>query len=105
MIVGGRLSTVVVPSDALEAASNPEKAYYLTCAIVDFVNAIQRVGIYARHEMPAVAMQAYHADYYLAQVNNGGHSQFIGNTGANQLPTTSEDALAALKAMGASAQH
>ncbi|WP_407189958.1 DUF4375 domain-containing protein [Bradyrhizobium centrosematis] len=50
-------------------------------------------------------MQAYHADYYLAQVDNGGHSQFIGNTGAEMLPTTSGDALAGLKAMGASAQH
>nr|WP_249815198.1 MULTISPECIES: DUF4375 domain-containing protein [unclassified Bradyrhizobium] len=50
-------------------------------------------------------MQAYHADYYLAQVNNGGHSQFIGNTGVEMLPTTSGDALAGLKAMGASAQH
>lgn len=50
-------------------------------------------------------MQAYHADFYLAQVNNGGHSQFIGNTGVAMLPTTSGDALAGLKAMGASAQH
>lgn len=105
MIEGGRLATVVVPRDALEAAQKPEKAEYLTCALVDFVNAIQRVGVYTRDEMPAVAMQAYHADYYLAQVYNGGHSQFIGNTGVAMLPTTSGDALAGLKAMGASAQH
>jgi hypothetical protein len=36
---------------------------------------------------------------------NGGHSQFIGNTGAAMLPMTSADALAGLKAMGASVQH
>lgn len=105
MIVGGRLTTVVVPRDALEAARELEKAEYLTGAVVDYVNEVQRAGVYTRHELPAVAMQAYHADYYLAQVYNGGHSQFIGNTGPAQLPTTAGDALAALKAMGADVQH
>ncbi|WP_375310561.1 DUF4375 domain-containing protein [Bradyrhizobium sp. A5] len=99
------MTTVVVPREALEAASDPEKAYYLTGAVVDYVNQIQRAGVYAGRELPAVAMQAYHADLYLAQVNNGGHSQFIRNTGVAMLPTTSGDALAGLKAMGASAQH
>ena len=105
MIVEGRLTTVVVPREALEAASDPEKAYYLIGAVVDYVNQIQRAGVYAGRELPAVAMQAYHADLYLAQVNNGGHSQFIRNIGVAMLPTTSGDALAGLKAMGASAQH
>lgn len=105
MIEGSRLTTVVVSLDALEAAQAPEKADYLTEAVVYYVNEIQRVGVYKGRELPAVAMQAYHADYYLAQVNNGGHSQFIGNTGVAMLPTTSGDALAGLKAMGAAAQH
>jgi hypothetical protein len=105
MIVDGRLTKVVVPHKALEAARDPDKADYLTGAVVDYVNAIQRAGVYTRRELPAVAMQAYHADYYLAQVNNGGHSQFVGNTGLEMLPTTSDDALAGLKAMGANAQH
>lgn len=105
MIVEGRLTTVVVPRKALDAARDPEKGEYLTGAVVDYVNEIQRVGIYSGRELPAVAMQAYHADYYLAQVNNGGHSQFIGNTGVAMLPTTCGDALAGLKAMGASVQH
>jgi hypothetical protein len=105
MIVDGRLTTVVVPRESLEAALNPEKAEYLTGALVDYVNQIQRLGIYTGSELPAVAMQAYHADFYLAQVYNGGHSQFIRNTGVAMLPTTSGDALAGLEAMGASAQH
>lgn len=105
MIVGGRLTTVVVPRDALEAAREPDNAEYLTGAVVDYVNEIQRAGAYTRDELPAMAMQAYHADYYLAQVYNGGHSQFIGNTGTTQLPITAGDALAGLKAMGASEQH
>ncbi|MGY4411512.1 hypothetical protein ACVWW4_003248 [Bradyrhizobium sp. LB7.1] len=105
MIVDGRLTMVVVPSKALEAARSPEKADHLTGAVVDYVNEIQSVGVYTAGELPAVAIQAYHADYYLSQVYNGGHSQFIGNTGLEMLPTTSGDALAGLKAMGASAQH
>jgi hypothetical protein len=105
VFVDGRLTTVVVPHKALEAAQNPDKADYLTGALVDYVNDIQRAGVYTRDELPAVAMQAYHADYYFAQVMNGGHSQFVGNTGAAMFPTTSADALAGLKAMGASAQH
>jgi hypothetical protein len=103
MIVDGRLATVVIPRDAIEGAQEPDKA--VTQAVVDYVNDIQRAGVYPRHEMPAAAMQAYHAEYYLAQVRNGGHSQFIRNTGIAMLPTTSGDALAALHAMGAGAQH
>ena len=103
-MVGGRLTSVVVPRPAYDAASQPGEAYRLVSAVVDYVNEVQRAGVYTRHEMPAVAMQAYHADYYLAQVNNGGHSQFIGNAGA-LLPTTGADALAGLEAMGARTQH
>lgn len=105
MIEGGRLTTVVVSRDSLEAAQKPEQAYYLVEAVVYYVNEIQRVGVYHARELPAGVMQAYHADYYLAQVNNGGHSQFIGNTDVAMLATTCGDALAGLKAMGASAQY
>ena len=103
MIVDGRLATVVIPRDAIEGAQEPDKA--VAQALIDYVNDVQRAGIYPRHEMPAVAMQAYHASYYLAQVSNGGHGQFIRNTGIAMLPTISGDALAALQAMGAGAQH
>jgi Domain of unknown function (DUF4375) len=103
MLVSGRLATVVIPRDAIEGAHEPDKA--VTQAVVDYVKDIQRAGVYPRHEMPAAAMQAYHADYYLTEVNNGGHGQFIRNTGIAMLPTTSGDALAALQAMGAGAQH
>jgi hypothetical protein len=104
LIVNGCLAIVVVPQDTVEVARQPDKAHTLIQAVVDFVNAVQRRGVYARHEMPAIAMQAYHADYYLAQVNNGGHSQFIRNAG-KLLPTTSADALAGLEAMGARAHR
>ena len=77
----GRLTTVIVPRKWVDAAAEPDGAYHMSAAIVDYVNDVQQAGVFARHEMPAKAMQAYHADYYLAQVNNGGHSQFIGNSG------------------------
>lgn len=100
----GRLTTVIVPRKWVDAAAEPDGAYHMSAAIVDYVNDVQQAGVFARHEMPAKAMQAYHADYYLAQVNNGGHSQFIGNSG-ELLRTITGDALAGLEAMGATAQH
>src|SRR4030095_16146712 len=57
------------------------KEYVLVSAVVNFVNAMMSQGLYSRYEIPAKALQAYHADYYLAQVNNGGHHQFIHNSG------------------------
>jgi hypothetical protein len=105
MTANDGLAIVVVPQDAIEAARQPGEAYRLTGAVADFVNGIQDLGVYARHEIPAVAMHAYNADYYLAQVNNGGHSQFIRNTGVALLPSTTVDALAGLEAMGAQAQR
>jgi Domain of unknown function (DUF4375) len=101
---GGRLTTVVVRRAAYDAASQPDKAYLLAAAVVDYVNDLMRAGVYTRHEMPAAAVQAFQADFYLAQVNNGGHSQFIRNAGST-LPTACTDALAGLEAMGAQAQH
>ena len=100
----GRLLAVIVPRKWVDAAAEPDGAYHLSAAIVDYVNDVQQAGVFARHEMPAKAMQAYHADYYLSQVNNGGHSQFIGNSG-ELLRTITADALVGLEAMGAGAQH
>jgi hypothetical protein len=103
-LIDGRLTTVIVARTAFEAASNPEKADQLTAAIVSFVNDVQQAGVYARHELPAKALQVFHADYYLAEVNNGGHSQFIHNCDA-LLKFVIADARAALQEMGAHAQH
>jgi hypothetical protein len=101
---GGGLTTVVVRRAVLDGADHPDKAYDLVYAIVKYVDDVMREGVYHVRELPPAAMQVYHADYYLAQVNNGGHSQFIYNAGVN-LPTMSADALAGLAAMGAPAHH
>jgi hypothetical protein len=103
-LVDGRVSTVVIPRKWFDAGSKPDGYHHLPAAIVDYVNDVQEAGVYARHELPPRAMQAFSADYYLAQVDNGGHSQFIRNAGA-QLPTAVADALDGLEAMGARGQH
>ncbi len=100
----GRLQTVIVPRKWADAAKEPGGAHHLASAVVDYVNDIQRAGVFATHELPQKAMQAYHADYYEAQVGNGGHSQFIFNA-RGQLPAAVADALAAFAAMGATIQH
>lgn len=71
--------------------------------VVNYVNAMFDSGLYRRHELPSLALQAYHADFYLAQVNNGGHSQFIHNSG-HKAKHIFADALAGLSAMGAATQ-
>ena len=98
----GNLGTVIVPRSAAERAADPATAYDLVQAVINFVNAMTRDGLYSRFEIPAKAMQAYHADFYLAQVNNGGHSQFISN-GHDNLPYILADVRAALTVMPAPA--
>src|SRR5262245_23300690 len=64
----GRSSTVIVPRAAALRAADPAKAYDLVSAVISFVNAMIEQGLYSRDEIPAKAMQVYHADYYLGQV-------------------------------------
>ncbi len=80
-------------------------------AAVDFCNLMTDNGLYTSHELPVIARQAYLVDYYLAQVNNGGHRQYLANLkagvgGANAVFEENLGAVAAgLAAMGASANH
>jgi len=62
------------------------------------------LGNYTDRELPPELLQVYCADYYLAQVNNGGHSQFVGNSG-KRLANNIELALAGLDNMGARAHR
>ncbi|MGA2126437.1 MAG: DUF4375 domain-containing protein [Xanthobacteraceae bacterium] len=103
-LIDGRLSTVVIPRKCFDAASKPDGFYHLPDAVIDYVQDVLRAGVYARHELPARSRQLFHGELYAAEVNNGGHSQFIRNTGA-LLPTIVTDALDGLDAMGARTQH
>lgn len=79
----GRFETVIVPRSAFEAARAPDQAHRLVQALVNFVNTMTGQGLYTRDELLLKATQAFHADYYLAQVHNGGHGQFIHNSMGN----------------------
>ena len=98
------LETVIVPRSAVERAATPGKEYVLVSAVVDFVNTMMSQGLYSRFEMPAKSVQAFHSDYYLAQVNNGGHHQFIHNCGS-LLKYAVPDIRGGLTGMGADAHR
>ena len=57
----------------------------VTALVDEYVNPLLERGYYTRSELPAKALQAYHVDYYKAQVANGGHGQFMGNSGMEPL--------------------
>lgn len=84
----------------IEAVRSGEAPHTLVQEIVNYVNYLNGKGLYRRDEIPQEAIQAFHADYYLAQVKYGGHSQFIHNS-KNIADFAWPDARAALEAMGA----
>lgn len=88
------VTEIIVPQGAVDA----EEAYALPCAVVDYVNHLMHAACYQRDELPIEALWSYHVDYYLAQVNNGGHGQFVANSG--WLEATRADIAAGLSAMG-----
>ena len=49
--------------------------------VVAYINGCLEIALLKPHELPQEAVQAYYCDYYLAQVNNGGHAQFFSNLG------------------------
>ena len=97
----GKLTTVIVPRSTIEKAGEPGD-YALIQGVINFVNGMMQQGLYARFELIDKALQAFHSDFYLAQVLNGGHSQFIHNCFQN-LPIVIEDVRAGLTAMNARA--
>lgn len=54
--------------------------YALAQEVVEFVNHALRDAQFRRHELPPEAMWAFHVDYFIAQVNNGGYGQFLANS-------------------------
>ena len=92
------LDLIVVPRSAMDAF--PEDPNALVEAMVNYVNFLTQQAQFNRFEIFAEATQAYHVDYYLAQVKNGSHAQFIGNSGVN-LAYILADVVHGLKAMQA----
>ncbi len=86
---------IVVPRSVYDGADPAD----LVLAVVNYVNAMFQHGQFQRDELPRSALMAYHSDFYLAQVANGGHGQFVGNSG--WVPVIVEDIRLGLQAMRA----
>jgi hypothetical protein len=61
------------------AFSNEDDKEIVSALIDEYVNPLIKEGYYSHSELPPNAMRSYHVDYYLAQVANGGHWQFMRN--------------------------
>lgn len=72
--------------------------YAIVQANIDFVNTMMQEGGCVHAELPVNALRSYFVDYYLAQVLNGGLSQFVGNSGWK--PNVVRHCFDGLKAMG-----
>ncbi len=84
---------ILVPENA--AADDTD----LVAGVIDFVNwAVDHASLVSGEIAPE-AFWAYHADYYLAQVNNGGHGQFAHNSRMGE--QTLDNCRKGLVAMGA----
>jgi hypothetical protein len=67
--------SVVVSNDSVES----DDPYDIVYSNITFLNAL--LEEHFRHdELSRDAMRSYYVDYYLAQVNNGGFSQFVYNS-------------------------
>ena len=76
------------------------KSTELASAVIEYVKALTLDGCYRDSELPAEAIQAVSAESYLGEVNNGGHRQFVFNSGGNYR-LNCLNALSGLRSMGA----
>lgn len=75
-----------------------EDEYEIVSSNIDLLNALLNEYLNEDEIHPA-SLQSYYVDYYHAQVHNGGFSQFVYNTGANErIFTLVEQGLAAMGA-------
>lgn len=86
--------------------NNINSEYYSYNVIQEVINYVNNLlnGYYDISEICEKAVGAYYADYYLAQINSGGHSQFIYNSGKRMLEQC-HYTLMALEEMGAYEQY
>jgi hypothetical protein len=84
----GKRPTRAVPEQPFHAARVPmaqsimdsHNPSYRTETVVEIVNRLLFDGGFTRAELPPELLMGYSVDYYLAQVNNGGHAQFGHNS-------------------------
>lgn len=71
-----RLTQIPFPARALDASAAPD----VVLGMVEVVNALL-AQLWLPEELPEPVVPLYYADFYVAQVLNGGHSQFLYNAG------------------------
>ena len=96
---GRIVGELILPREAAES-SDP---YELIGCTIKFVNYMLDTGQFQPVEMIQEPIWSYQVDYYLAQVNNGGHEQYVGNSGiaTGKMGPTIEATQRGLGAMGA----
>jgi hypothetical protein len=91
------LDPSVIVSDQSVASADP---YDIVCSNIEVVNALFGEHLRA-DEIAPDALRSYYVDYFLAQVNNGGFSQFVYNSRWSPLMNGFiREGLAAMKAVG-----
>src|SRR5688572_12066025 len=79
---GAAMDRIMTPDDVIvvtEASRLSDGPYDILQSNIDFLNALFNERL-THGEVSADALQSYYVDYYLAQVNNGGFSQFVYNS-------------------------
>jgi hypothetical protein len=95
-----RMQGVVLDSIPFDASAlHIDDCYALIQANIDFVNWALEEAYLVDGEFPQEARWAYYADYYRAQVSNGGHAQFVANS--RFTPIVVGNCLRGLEAIGA----
>jgi hypothetical protein len=90
------LDPALIVSDQSVASADP---YDIVYSNIEFVNALFGEHLKA-DEIAPDALRSYYVDYYLAQVNNGGFSQFVHNSHWSPLMNGFiREGLAAMKAV------
>lgn len=90
-----RIDAVVVPALAVADGGSPHE---LPGYVAMFVRHALDDAMYTRDELPREALLATHVYGYMGEVNNGGHAQFVGNTGWD--PDMRDDIREALATLG-----
>lgn len=71
-----KLEGIVISEESHKSGDDDEVIY----SNIDYLNSLFEEYIYSQ-EVSDDALKSYYVDYYLAQVNNGGFSQFVYNSG------------------------
>ncbi|NPD15702.1 DUF4375 domain-containing protein [Xinfangfangia sp. D13-10-4-6] len=98
----GPLITKISLPETVFAPDAPN--YAAAAALVDFANSAMHAALILPTEIPAELFWLYWTDYYIAQVNNGGHSQFFGNSakqpGKANIPVLASEGLSLIQNTG-----